>query len=297
MNGTGERPAAREASRLVGRRVVASVLIAPVFLLTIAGCERPIEVDDGIYLEELYHFKVENGLQFGSAIDENGVEQPLLLDLFQPTDDPSIARPGVIWVHGGSFVMGTRGEMTEFARRFATRGYVSATIDYRLREGGGFDYTDTEDPLAEIVKREAQHDILAAVRWLRANASGLRLRPDRIFVVGYSAGGTAGLRAAAYPEDPGESGTPGESSDMSATAAISGFLDSGVLEATAAPTLLIHGEADTKVPFPQIEAACSSVSRCTLVGIPEAPHNLLQMAKEDIIRQVSIFLEQRVRGG
>jgi dienelactone hydrolase len=242
------------------------------------------------YLEEAYRTEVENDVQYGTALDENGQAQALLLDLHQPTDDDEDRRPAIVWLHGGSFQAGHKGEMTEFAHRFAQRGYVSAAANYRLRENQVFDYTVEDDVIGQEAKRDAQHDAQAAVRWLRANASTLRVDPDRIFIAGYSSGGTTALRVAAHASDPGESGNPGHSSSVNAVVAISGSLDPGTLEAGSGPTLMIHGESDTKVPFAQIQAACSGVSSCQLVPIPLAPHNMITPSRESIITAAATFL-------
>lgn len=269
---------------------VARAIIALPFAL-LSACDDAVGIDGTpSYITEAYHFSVQNGVQFGSAPDENGTDEALLMDVFQPAGDTEPLRPAVIWLHGGSFREGDKGEMTEFARRFAMRGYVSASANYRLRENVVFDYTDPDDAVGEAAKRDAQHDIQAAVRWLRANAETLRVDPVRIFLVGYSAGGTAALRVAAHPDDVGTSGNPGPSSSVAAIVAISVSLDPGTLESASASTLLIHGESDTKVPIAQVQTACSSVAACRLFPVPLAPHNMIQVEKETIIAETALFL-------
>jgi hypothetical protein len=63
-----------------------------------------------------------------------------------------------------------------------------------------------------------------------------------------------------------------------------------MLEAASGRTLLIHGESDTKVPFTQIQAACSSVSSCQLVPVPQGTHNMISAARESIITATASFL-------
>jgi dienelactone hydrolase len=242
------------------------------------------------YLEETYRTTVENDVQYGTALDENGQTEVLRLDVHQPTDDEESHRPVIIWLHGGSFQQGHKGEMTEFAHRFAQRGYVSVSANYRLRENAIFDYTVQDDQIGQAAIRDAQHDAQAAVRWLRANASTLRIDPDRIFIVGYSSGAATALHVAAGASDPGESGNPGPSSSVTAVVTISGSLRPGLLEAASGSTLMIHGENDTKVPVAQIQAACSAVSTCQLVSIPGGVHSLVSVARESIITAAATFL-------
>lgn len=276
------------------RRWAAALSVVPV--LALAGCgDDLIGPEEGVrYLDEVFDVATETDLQYGLAMDENGDEEVLLLDLYQPEDDTLDRRPAVLWMHGGSFQFGHKGEMAEFARSSARRGMVSLSLNYRLRENQTFDYTDPDDAVGEQAKREAQHDIQAAVRWLRANADDLGVDPDLIYLAGYSAGGTAALRVAASPDDPGSSGNPGPSSSVAGVAGISVSIEEGVLEAATGRTLLIHGTDDTKVPFAQVEAACDAVNRCELVAIDGGVHNMINSASAQIISEVARFLHGEV---
>jgi acetyl esterase/lipase len=81
----------------------------------------------------------------------------------------------VLCIHGGGFRAGTRDGYDDLCKRLAARGYVAATITYRLAPTHQFP--------------AAVHDCKAAVRWLRANAAKYNIDPDRIGVTGGSAGG------------------------------------------------------------------------------------------------------------
>lgn len=288
-----------ENHEAVWGRAIASLSIASVLML-LGACGdggTDVEIPEGQrYLEEAFEVTVENDVQYGSATNEDGQEETLLLDVYVPMNDGGEVRPAIVWLHGGSFQFGAKGDMAEFAERFARRGYVSVAANYRLRENDVFDYTDPDDPLAEPVKADAQHDAQAAVRWLRANADGYRVDADRIFVVGYSAGATTALRVAAHSDDPGTSGNPEFPSDVSGAIGVAASLDPGVLEDASGPTLLIHGEADRKITFADIEAACSAVETCELVPIPGVEHDLVDVVPEEIVSEASRFLKEQVTG-
>src|SRR5204863_3703912 len=97
----------------------------------------------------------------------------LRLDLFQPSRKGSF--PAVILVHGGAWITGNHAMENPLAIELARRGYVAATIEYRL---------------SNEAKYPAQmHALKAAVRWLRANAARYRIDANRIAAVGASAGG------------------------------------------------------------------------------------------------------------
>ncbi len=76
---------------------------------------------------------------------------------------------------GGRWTSGNRSQFERQATYMAAKGFVGATIEYRL-------VPDFRFP-APV------EDSKAAVRWLRANATTYRIDTDRIGVAGGSAGG------------------------------------------------------------------------------------------------------------
>ena len=60
------------------------------------------------------------------------------MDVYEPAGDHARNRPAMVWIHGGGFRGGTRhqGNVVGLARAFAQRGYVAASIDYRLLAKG-----------------------------------------------------------------------------------------------------------------------------------------------------------------
>jgi acetyl esterase/lipase len=96
----------------------------------------------------------------------------LKADIYTPKGNGPF--PGVLVVHGGAWRMGTRGQLTGIAQRLAQHGMTAVAISYRL---------------APDYKFPAQiEDCKEAVRWMRTNASKLKIDADRIGGFGYSAG-------------------------------------------------------------------------------------------------------------
>jgi acetyl esterase/lipase len=99
--------------------------------------------------------------------------QALQADVYVPTGAGPF--PAVIVVHGGGWDRRDRSDMAGISRKLARRGYVAVNIDYRLAP-------------AHLYPAQLD-DTRAAIRWVRAQSSVLRVDPRRIAGWGYSAGG------------------------------------------------------------------------------------------------------------
>ena len=119
--------------------------------------------------------------------------------------------PAIVYLHGGGWSGGDKGQFEPQATHMATKGFVGATIQYRL--------------VPEATFPAPVEDTKAAVRWLRANASTYRIDTDGIGVAGYSAGGHLAAMLGTTPhiaEFEGDGGNPGFSSRVQAVAAFAG---------------------------------------------------------------------------
>ncbi|MDO4649517.1 MAG: alpha/beta hydrolase [Eubacteriales bacterium] len=83
--------------------------------------------------------------------------------------------PVVVWVCGGSFLVNDKSVWMPEMMKFARKGYVVASVSYRTSNDAPF-------PAALI-------DVKAAIRYLKAHAKDLCIDPNRIFIMGESAGG------------------------------------------------------------------------------------------------------------
>jgi dienelactone hydrolase len=182
--------------------------------------------------------KVIKGIHFGTALvgynEGKGPmkERSLLMDVYYPAGHTSSLRPALILAFGGAFHRGTREDDTvhedghtntpiaEYCRRFAGRGYVCASIDYRLTQedphpGDTLVFGNEDVPRSRIdhvrgilglppstaemirnVQEAGVDDMAAAFRFMRVHADEYGVDRDRIVVGGFSAGGRIALNAA-----------------------------------------------------------------------------------------------------
>ena len=152
-------------------------------------------------------------------------ERKLVLDLYTPKDlDKPV--PGLIFIHGGGWTKGDKADYKYYTVRFAERGYVVATMGYRFVQEAAFP--------------GCVEDTKCAVRWMRANADELHVDPERIAVIGGSAGAYLAMMAgysATEPRLEGQGGHAGVSSAVAAVVDLYGPTDLTAPEARDHPTV------------------------------------------------------------
>ena len=129
-------------------------------------------------------------IKYGAAINQQGVAQDLFIDFYFPNNsiDTMAKRPFILLIHGGGFKRGSKeGHTASLCKEFAKRGFVAATMSYRL----GFDQTVSGD-IAIAVYR-AQQDANTALRYTAKNADELKIDTSWIFIGGSSAGAITSL--------------------------------------------------------------------------------------------------------
>lgn len=137
------------------------------------------------------------------------VPQALQMDIYQPEGDTETDRPAVLIFHNGNFlppvtngqISGTRQDssVVEIATQLAKRGYVAATVSYRL----GWNPLAPTQPeralgLIQAAYRGVQ-DGTTAVRYLKATVDGgnpYAINPDKIVAWGVGTGGYVTLAMA-----------------------------------------------------------------------------------------------------
>ena len=121
------------------------------------------------------------------------------MDIYMPEGDTEINRPVIIYMHGGSFYLGDKSmtDCVDFCESFAKRGYVCASINYRL--SNMFSFLLSQDVQLETVLK-AVADAKAAVRFFRKdvaeNGNTYGIDSETIFAGGYSAGSVIAIHQA-----------------------------------------------------------------------------------------------------
>lgn len=185
----------------------------------------------------------------------------LKADLFRIPSDKEV--PAVILIHGGYWSAGSRKELSDFAAKLANKGYLAMTIDYHL--------------LPKYKQATQTEDATKAIWWLRENSKKLGVNPNKIGVVGVSAGGYLAAWTATHDKE-----RNGTHSRPNAVISVCGPWDlskeaekeiskNGIklvkafckgedrklaspqysITSSVPPVLLIHGDADTTVPVSQ----------------------------------------------
>lgn len=201
-------------------------------------------------------------------------ERALLMDIFTPRGDTLTKRPVILFAHSGGFLLGSNqnDDMIAFCDSFALKGYVTATIGYRIGMGAdistifGFPVhmSLTKKNAARAAYRALQ-DSRAAIRFLKHNAENFGIDTTKIYVAGSSAGGFVALhnmymdRANEIPESVflapslgnlDTVGIQGYGGQANAIVSLWGALEKPeLIENETKPVLLVHGEDDDVVYF------------------------------------------------
>jgi acetyl esterase/lipase len=221
--------------------------------------------------------------------------RPLRLDLYRPRDI-SRSRPLVVYIHGGGWQSGHTRHAGAFANwpavlaALAARGYVVASIEYRLSGEAAFP--------------AAIDDVRAAIRWLRAQAKNQGIDGSRVLVWGGSAGGQLAALAAMQCEVKSDcvqgliawygifdftllgegSGADSPAARYLGSTVPSAASPAAFVDPSDPPVLLVHGVEDRTVPIQQsrdffAKLQAQKVS-AELLEIPAVDHSFIGATPE-----------------
>jgi acetyl esterase/lipase len=287
--------------------------------IPVAGLAPPAVAADvpvgGRYVEEVFpDVDVTTDVAYRETVSATGDPVTLTLDIYEPAGDTVERRPVVLVAHGGFFALGDKtdswGGGLQVAEPFVRRGYVVVSIQYRTRSPAclpapGGELLDAADCRAAAL--DAYDDAFASLAWLRDNATDLRIDPDAIVPLGWSAGGSLAWALAWFQ---GSAERP-EPSGIAAAVSNAGIpfqdLDTNELPRPVRPddppVIAFHGTADSVLPFEQAERPCTEAAdagaRCELVVFPGAGHPLvdpegLNLHAAEIYERTFEFLAEEV---
>lgn len=277
-------------------RLVAGLLL--VFAFVVHGADAPAKPRGGFaYPPTFEGARVETYKEVGDV--------KLNVWIFEPADKAAAGakRPAIVFFFGGGWSSGSPAQFERQCRHLASRGMVAITADYRVA---------TRNHVKPV---ECVADAKSAIRWLRTNAERLGIDPARIAAGGGSAGGHLAAAVATLPgldaagEDTAISAVPsalvlfnpalvlapfGEMTLKGFEAKVSserfGCEPTEIspihhVHARLPPTLILHGRADTTVPFASAEAFTAEMkkagNRCELVAYDGQAHGFFNGAKYD----------------
>lgn len=278
--------------------------VAPAYLAIGVGLEKMInktpEIPEDI--EEIKNIEYKN---------ING--KSLQLDIYKPKNIDKAA-PLLVFIHGGGWKGGQRSDYLVYLVAFAKKGYITATVSYRLLKDG---------PYPACVE-----DISDAVRWFYNNGGKYDYDPDRIALIGGSAGAHLALLAAYGWKNPNvnsdSTDVPENSHRIKAVVDIYGPTDLTTeysrnhplvtsfiarsfeqapdlykeaspihyLDKNDPPTMILHGTSDDLVPISQsdlLKARLDSLGvPCVYYRVPLWPHTM------DVVRRVNDFCQLKM---
>lgn len=173
-------------------------------------------------------------------------------------------RPLVVLIHGGDFSSGSKLDMKTYAEQFARKGYVAATIDYRLGwDNAGVLNCNGNMATYRFAMYRAVQDVNASLRFLTSNASSYGIDTSYIFLVGQDAGAITALNAGFLDQNEADILFPSAFADMgslfsatnqiNASYSIKGIfnwcgavMDTSIIDANEQiPILSLHGLKDS----------------------------------------------------
>lgn len=135
--------------------------------------------EDDATVNAFYHKEFRKGLSFTYS------EDCLYLNIWAPKNAQNC--PVIIYIHGGSFTGGSANEGHISGARFAENGIVTVAFNYRL---GAFGFCAHPDVKGEngACGNQGLFDQMAAIQWVKDNISAFGGDPDKIILMGQSAG-------------------------------------------------------------------------------------------------------------
>jgi len=274
--------------------------MAPAYAALWIGLEKIVKTSPQVPddIEEIKNIEYRN-------IDEESLQ----LDLYRPVNLKKPA-PLLVFIHGGGWKSGKRSDYLIYLIDFAKRGYVTATVSYRL--------------LPDSPYPACAEDIREAVGWFLINGEKYGYDASRIALIGGSAGAHLAMLSGYGWRKTGEEGDSIIAHDIKAVVDIYGPADLTTeyarthplvtslialpyeeapelyseaspvryIDKNDPPTLILHGTSDRLVPVSQSDNLKSKLDSlgvpCSYYRLPLWPHTM------DIVQRVNDFCQQKM---
>jgi para-nitrobenzyl esterase len=131
-------------------------------------------------------------------------EDCLFLNIWRPAEaNPGEKLPVMFWIHGGAYLNGGTSSPVYDGSAIARQGIIFVSANYRLGRFGFFAHpaliAAQEGPVGDF----AYMDQIAALHWVKRNIAAFGGNPERVTVVGESAGGDSIMHVLTSPEGTG----------------------------------------------------------------------------------------------
>jgi para-nitrobenzyl esterase len=132
-------------------------------------------------------------------------EDCLYLNVWTPAAPGDGQRlPTMVWIHGGSFVVGSGAEPRYDGTRLAARGVVVVTLNHRLNALGFLVHPElTAQSDHRASGNYGMLDLVEALAWVKRNIAAFGGDPDKVTIAGESAGSEAACALMASPRAKG----------------------------------------------------------------------------------------------
>lgn len=196
---------------------------------------------------------IQRDITYTNAPTKNG-SIALKFDLAQPMDACTNLRPTVVLIHGGGFTGGSReGPLARFGPTLAGKGWNAVSLSYRLVRDAPVIAPSLEQSIPTHGKKRKQavaalgavETTIAALDYLRGQAHALCVDPDRIALLGSSAGGLTVLNSA-YAADELGLAAPNL---VGVVNFWGNLIDTSFLGPNDVPLLIFHGDRDRTIPI------------------------------------------------
>jgi len=214
---------------------------------------------------------------------ENGYQ--LTAYCFNPPNHSADDRkPAIVFFHGGLWDVSMATQFAPHCMHFASRGMVAIAVEYRV------------GPKHNATPVDSLEDAQMAMLWMRHNHATLGIDPDRIVAAGAASGAHMALSLAMQPEVMEIDGYNPRPQAVIALSAIVNTTRKGTeserfpdpktatklspssnVRKGLAPSLFLHGKADTIIPFEHVvkftKVMKRKKNRCELIDFEAANHS------------------------